>query len=170
MNTEKRIQDRHEGTKAYRHEGNASSVFSSVPSCPRAFVPFSLFICGSLFLLPLAGCNETVKPPIQGRNDPYQLSQVHFASDALRRATAVGQPMVARDDAGNLFVTIPIRSAIDKTLFVDYRVTFFDQNGQPINSTSWFTKTLEQNTPDRITVNSTSPRAADFQVDFRFAR
>ncbi len=123
-----------------------------------------------LMMVPLVGCNETVKPTIQGRNDPYQPQQMHFASEELRRDTAINQPILARDDAGNLFVTIPIRSAIDKTLYVDYRVTFFDRNNQPINQTSWFTKTLEANTPDRITVNSTTPRAADFQVDFRYAR
>ena len=65
---------------------------------------------------------------------------------------------------------IPIRSAIDKTLYIDYRVTFLDRNGQSIETLGWFTKTFEPNTPDRIAVNSTTPRAADFQVDFRYAR
>jgi hypothetical protein len=79
--------------------------------------------------------------------------------------------MVARDDSGDiLHVTVPIRSAIDKRLYVDYRVSFFDRNGQLLNQTGWLTKTLEMNTPDQITVNSMSPRAADFQVDFRWAR
>lgn len=116
------------------------------------------------------GCNETVNPTIQGRSDPYPSQQIQFSSDELRRDTAVGQPNLARDESGNLFVTIPIRSAIDRRLYVDYRVTFFDRNGQPINQTGWFTKTLEANTPDRITVNSTTPRAAEFEVDFRYAR
>jgi hypothetical protein len=53
---------------------------------------------------------------------------------------------------------------------VDYRVTFFDDNRQVINQTTWFTKTLEARTPDQISVNSTSPKATDFQVDFRYAR
>ena len=67
-------------------------------------------------------------------------------------------------------MTIPIRSAIDKTLYVDYHVTFFDRTGTPIERFGPFTKTLDPNTPDRIQVNSTTPRAADFQVDFRYAR
>jgi hypothetical protein len=125
-----------------------------------------------LLLIPLlmifAGCS--VNPPIEGRADPYQSAQIHFDSDELRRDTAVGSPILARDDSDLLRVTIPIRSAIDKTLYIDYRVTFFDRTGTPIEHFGPFTKTLDPNTPDRVQVNSTTPRAADFQVDFRYAR
>ena len=44
-----------------------------------------------------------------------------------------------------------------------------DRNGQMLNQTGWFTRTLAPNVPDRITVNSMGPRAADFQMDFRWA-
>jgi hypothetical protein len=121
-------------------------------------------------LLALAGCNH-VNPPIQGRADPYQPSQVHFDSQALRRDTAIGTPMTSLNESGLLTVTIPIRSAIDKTLYVDYRVTFFDRTGTPIGPTIGpLTKTLDPNTPDQIVVTSPSRQAADFQVDFRYAR
>ena|SRR5438552_7548470 len=124
----------------------------------------------SIFLtLLIFGC-DTVRAPIQGRNDPYDARQIHFATNELRRDTAVGRPELSRDRAGLLFVTIPIRSAIDQRLYVDYRVTFFDDNRQELSKTTWFTKTLEANTPDQITVNSTTPAAADFQVDFRYAK
>ena len=125
-----------------------------------------------LLLLPailLLGC--TVKPPIQGCADPFVPAQVHFDSDELRRDTAVGTPLVTRNEAGMLMVTLPIRSAIDQYLHVDYFVTFFDSNGVPIGPRMGpFTKTLDANTPGTITVNSTSTRAADFQIDFRYAR
>jgi uncharacterized protein YcfL len=117
----------------------------------------------------LVGCG--VHPPIQGRQDPYARGQIHFNKDDLRTQTAVDQPIVTRDESGDiLHVTVPIRSAINKRLHVDYRVSFFDKSGQLLNQTGWMTKTLEMNTPDQITVNSMSPRAADFQVDFRWAR
>jgi hypothetical protein len=122
-----------------------------------------------LFGLTLLGC-EHVRAPIQGRQDPYVPAQVHFDSDTLRRDTAIGAPVVSRDEAGILFVSVPIRSAINKTLYIDYRVTFFDRNGQPVGRLGPFTKTLEPNTPDQIQVNSTSNQAADFQIDFRYAR
>ena len=115
----------------------------------------------------MAGC---VKPPIEGRLDPYTPSQIHFASKELRNETAVGTPNLTRDDTGNiLFVTVPVRAATNKELHVDYRVTFFDKNGQTLNQTGWFVKTLTPNVPDSITVNSSGARAADFQMDFRYA-
>lgn len=120
-------------------------------------------------LILFAGC--TVNPPVQGRADPFDSQQIHFAKDGLRRDTAVGTPQVARTESGNiLVVTIPIRSAINKNLYVDYRVSFFDSTGQLLNQTGWMSKTLEANTPDRVVVNSFGPRAADFQVDFRYSR
>jgi hypothetical protein len=116
-------------------------------------------------------CQTGVKPPIQGRADPYDAQQIHFATDDLRRSTAVGAPIASRDDSGNiLYVTIPIRSAVNQTLYVDYRVTFFDKSGQALSSSGWLPKTLEANTPDRVEVRSLGPRAADFQVDFRYSR
>ena len=118
----------------------------------------------------LIGCDNIVLPPVQGRNDPYEAKQVQFQSEELRRDTAISQPTVTRDQAGLLYVTLPIRDATDVRLYVDYRVTWFSDTHEVINQTTWFTKTLEARTPDQITVNSTSPKAADFQVDFRYAK
>lgn len=116
-------------------------------------------------------CSTGVKPPIQGRADPYDSEQIHFATEDLRRSTAVGTPTASRDLDGNiLYITIPIRSAVNQTLYVDYRVSFFDKSRFLLNQTGWFSKTLESNTPDQIQVNSLGPRAVDFQVDFRYSR
>ena len=120
--------------------------------------------------LALVGCNS-VKAPIEGRQDPYAPSQVMFASKDLKNHTAVDAPRVGRDESGGiLYVTLPIRAATNMQLYVDYRASFFDRNGQLINQTTWFNKTLAPNVPDQITVNSMSPRAADFQIDLRYAK
>src|ERR1700749_2633555 len=96
-----------------------------------------------LLLIPLVmilvGCTTGVNAPIEGRADPYSPAQIHFDSVELRNDTAVGRPILARDAAGLLLITIPIRSAIDKTLYVDYRVTFFDRNGVPLEHFGPFT-------------------------------
>jgi hypothetical protein len=118
--------------------------------------------------LMVGGC---VKPPIQGRLDPYEPAQIHFASKDLKNHTAVGTPTATRDDTGDiLYIRVPIRAATDRELHVDYRVTFFDRNSQVLNKTGWFTRTLAPNVPDYITVNSMGPRAADFQMDLRYAQ
>jgi hypothetical protein len=117
----------------------------------------------------LCGCADTVKPPITARQDPYQREQVHITSMDLRRSTAVDAPIVSRDDGGLIHVQVPIRAATDKKLYVDYRVTFFDRNGQALNQTGWLHKTLTPNTPDQISFNSTTPLASDFQMDVRYS-
>jgi hypothetical protein len=119
-------------------------------------------------ILVLTGCG--VRPAPEGRLDPYESKQVHFASNDLKHETAVQEPRVARDDNGYVYVTVPIRSETSKELYVDYRVTFFDQSRQVLSQTGWFTKTLSPKVPDQIVVNSMSTRAADFQVDFRWAK
>jgi hypothetical protein len=123
-----------------------------------------------LAALSITACSTGVNPPKVPRADPYSPMQIHVDSDALRRDTAVGTPIVTRDDAGNLVhVTVPIRSAINKTLYVDYWVSFFDRNGQRLSKIQG-QKTLQANTPDSIEFNSMSPRATDFQLDLRYAR
>ncbi|HEY7091227.1 MAG TPA: hypothetical protein VH518_24230 [Tepidisphaeraceae bacterium] len=130
----------------------------------------------SILLIPLTcvlisalGCNE-VHPPIEGRADPFQRQQIHLDSGELRHDTTIGQPIVVPNESGLLNVTVPIRSDIDQTLYVDWRVTFFDHTGTPIENYGPFTKTLLPHVPDQVQFNSTSTRAADFQIDFSYAR
>jgi hypothetical protein len=113
-------------------------------------------------LLALFGCSG-VNPPKLPRADPYTPQQIHVDSEQLRRDTAVGAPLVARDEAGLLRLTLPIRSAINKTRYVD-------RSGAPMSKVGPITKTLQPNTPDSISFNSVRPGAEDFQVDLRYAR
>jgi uncharacterized protein YcfL len=128
---------------------------------------YAILLCTLLpSALLVVGCS--VRPPIEGREDPYKSSQIHFDSDELRRDTAVGTPVVVRDEYGLLHVSVPVRSAIDKQLYVDYRVSFFDQNHMVLDQMSWAHKTLAANTPDQIQFVSADKRAVDFQIDFRY--
>jgi uncharacterized protein YcfL len=127
----------------------------------------SLLLIPVLAVAMLAGCG--VNKPIEGRNDPHDRQQVMFADEALKKQTAVGEPAATRDTAGILFVTVPFRSAVNKHLEIQYRFTWFDQNGQVINQGAWVRKYLTANVPDQITGNSTTSRAAEFQLDVRTA-
>ena len=121
-------------------------------------------------LTALYGCNT--QPPIDARQELYTPRQIQLADEDLRRNTRFEQPRVTRDAAGLLFVTIPLRATIDETLHVQYRATFLDETGQPLpgSPTTWFDKTLNPRVFESVTLNSTSPRAAYFVIDFRYAR
>ena len=117
------------------------------------------------------GCNNSVRDPIQPRQDIYHTSdpsQVFFDSFELRNDTAADTPTVFRDPAGLLHVTVPIRSVIDKQLYVEYRVVFFDHDHQEIDRSPWRDKTLPANLPESISITGTNPRAEFFQVHFRY--
>lgn len=117
--------------------------------------------------LSIVGC---VKAPIEGRQDPYQSNQVNFLQEDLRRMTAIQAPVATRDASDLLHITVPIRAATDKQLYINYRVTFLDRNGQETFRTGWLTKTLAPNVFDQISANSLSPRATDFRVDIGWAQ
>jgi uncharacterized protein YcfL len=131
---------------------------------------FLVLVVSLLSIMPLlSGC--AVNPPIEARQDPYTRQQIHLTSDDLRWHTAVDTPQVWRDDAGLLFITVPIRSTSNQQLNIDYRVTFFDRQGRPLGEpTGWLSKVLAANVPDQITVNSTTPLAQDFQIDLRYSQ
>ncbi len=93
-----------------------------------------------------------------------------MVSQDLREDTAIQEPMMTVGQGGILHVTLPIRSTIDRKLYVDYRVRFFDANHHPLGGQGdWIPKILPPNTPDMITFNSTGPGAADFQIDLRWS-
>jgi hypothetical protein len=122
-----------------------------------------------LLVISVVGCRSD--RPMEPQHDRYAPGQINVASEHLRANTRVGTATATRDaDSNILYVTIPIRSTTNEQMYIDYRVSFFDRNGQLISETGWFTRTLTPNLPDNIQVRSTTPRAADFHVDIRDAR
>jgi hypothetical protein len=130
-----------------------------------------LTLAAAVMLAGVVSCNNMVTDPIEGRQDVYHAgdpTQVFLDSTDLRNDTAFDTPVVTRDANGLLHVTVPIRSVINKQLYVEYRVVFFDHAGQEIDRSPWRDKTLAANIPDRININSTDPRADGFHVHFRY--
>ena len=115
-----------------------------------------------------AGCSN-VKRPYRTTADPYTPSQVQLADTRMERLLAFGQPNVSRDQAGLLFVSLPVRPATSRSQLVNYRFTFLDETGRELPGGTWQTKKLQSNVVDNIEGNSTSPRAADFRVDIKTA-
>lgn len=118
----------------------------------------------------VAGCNQ-VRDPIQPRQDVYRAGspeQIFLDSTDLRNDIAADTPQVFRDQFGLLHVTVPIRSVINRQLYVEYRVIFFDSAHQEIDRSPWQDKALAANVPDNVTIVSRTANAASFQVHFRY--
>jgi len=122
----------------------------------------------------LAGCAQDPPAYREGRAERYAPPQVQITglnAEDLQRSTVIDRPSTYRDAANLLFVTVPIRNISDQILHVQYRYNFLDDQGRPLpENIAWNRKTLEPGATERITFNSTTPRAADFQMDLRYSR
>jgi uncharacterized protein YcfL len=125
-------------------------------------------------LVVVAGCSHEVPAYREGRAERYSPPQVQISgldAEDLRLSTAIDRPTTYRDAANLLFVTVPLRNTSDKVLHVQYRYNFVDDQGRPLpENIAWNRKTLEPGSTERVTFNSTSARAADFQMDLRYSR
>jgi uncharacterized protein YcfL len=132
----------------------------------------------NLSLIPLlaliAGCANNPPPYREGRAERYAPPQVQISgidAEDLKQSTAIDRPQTYRDPANLLYVTVPIRNTSDQVLHVQYRYNFLDEQGRPLPANmAWNKKTLEPGSTERVTFNSTSAKAADFQVELRYAR
>lgn len=122
----------------------------------------------------LAGCTSEPPPYREGRAEAYGPPQVQITgldAESLRLSTVIDRPITHRDQADLLFITVPVRNTSDRVLHVQYRYNFVDDQGRPLaENIAWNRKTLEPGATERISFNSTTSRAADFQMDLRYAR
>jgi uncharacterized protein YcfL len=120
------------------------------------------------------GCENNPPPYREGRAERYAPPQVQITglqAEDLRQSTAIDRPQTSRDPANLLFVTVPVRNTSDQVLHIQYQYNFLDDQGRPMSENiAWNRKTLEPGATERITFNSTSPKAADFQLNLRYAR
>lgn len=127
-----------------------------------------------LVLIGIAGCAKDVPPYREGRAERYTPPQIQITgldAESLRQNTAIDRPITSRDPANMLFVTVPIRNTSDVVLLIQYRYNFVDEAGRPLpENIAWHRLTLEPGSAQRVSFNSVSPRAADFQLDLRYAR
>ena len=115
-------------------------------------------------IMTLGGCN-TVNPPLEPRQDPYDQPRIVYTDPWLRLHTAMDAPDVRRDDAGLLFVVATIRNTTNDKFDIRWRVTFFDNSGALLYHTDWQRQTLEPNIAQYIRFNSTTNRAQEYQLD-----
>ena len=110
-------------------------------------------------------------PPLSGRADPYLPPQINLSDAQLHDVTAFGAPRLTRDAAGLLHVDVPVRNTTPDQFPVDYRITYYDQNGIPLGPpANWAPVTLAPNVFQDIQANCWTPRGYDFKMDLRYAR
>src|SRR3954467_10431216 len=122
----------------------------------------------------VAGGGKAPPPYREGHAERYAPPQVQITginAEDLQFSTVIDRPQTWRDPSNILYVVVPIRNTSEKILHVQYQYNFLDAQGTPMpENIAWNRKTLEPGATERIKFNSTSPRAADFQLNLRYAR
>jgi uncharacterized protein YcfL len=130
-------------------------------------------VLSCLAMVVFSGCAR-VEPPSRGRADVTDHRRIFFSQadkEYLRESTAILEENLSRDQAGLLNVTIPIRSAVPRSLYLEYNYEFYDHTGRAIESPkSWQPVVLEAGSPNTIQFTSVSPQAADYRVNIRLQR
>src|SRR4051812_10223929 len=121
-----------------------------------------------------AGCAQDPPPYREGRAERYAPPQVQITginAEDLQYSTVIDRPQTWRGPSNVLYLGVPIRNTSEKVLHVQYQYNFLDAQGAPMpENIAWNRKTLEPGATERIKFNSTSARAADFQLNLRYAR
>ena len=129
---------------------------------------------GLSVLLMAAGCVEKQVGVARGRgesNTEFGVILSQEGGDHLRHDTAVGQERVSRDPAGILHVSVPMRSAVEHTQYLEYQYSFFDGSGRKSEGPmGWTPITLEAGSPGTIQFASSSQTATEFQLIIRYQR
>jgi hypothetical protein len=117
----------------------------------------------------LAGCTTEQAPPSQPMA-PVP-AQVDFSDSDLRGDLGVGTVRMWRDPSQLLHVTVPVRNLTQTPMPIDWRVTYYDVNGIPLDApTGWAAITLSPNVFQDVMSNCWTPRGYDFKMDLRYAR
>mgnify|MGYP005854444757 CR=1 FL=1 len=126
-----------------------------------------------LLVLPLLSyaCTQGTPPPIAGHANPYDIPQVSYTDPALARETRYDRPIITRDPISHhVYVTLPLRSVTDQTLYVDHRTIFLDRAGQPVDTTEWRRVTLNPQVTERLGAKSMVPHVEHAEVQLRYAK
>ena len=111
-----------------------------------SFKPAALHFLLLFLTLILTGCSSSDMAPAMPRSDTYAPRQVVFSSQDLADSIAIGKIQRTFDSAGLMHLNIPLRATTELSLTVDYRLTYFDDEHNPVDvPTGWQTKTLTPN-------------------------
>lgn len=125
----------------------------------------------ALLAVLIAGCHSNDAGPTTEPTTPvvYAPQQIQFVGSGDLAQCLAFQPIIRSFDAvGLMHVSVPARLTTDLDQTIQYRFTFFDENHSPVDEpTAWMTKSLPPDVVVYIEGTSTSPRAKDFQIEFR---
>lgn len=121
----------------------------------------------------LTGCKTSDPRPYAGRADPVAAPdnnpRIVMSHPELMNSLGYDAPIVVRPD-DLLTVAVPTRNLGDERYILDYRFTWYDNNGMEIRpAMGWREVVLEPKGQKRLQANALDKRAVDWKMEVRWA-
>lgn len=121
--------------------------------------------------LVIGGCKADTSPIGAKYDEVGRYPNITLSQPSLQEALGFQEPIVTRTPENLMRVSVPVRARSDEELHVEYKPVWLDANLQPISpEMSWTPLRLEPRQPATITVQSTSPAAVNYNLQFRWSR
>ena len=124
--------------------------------------------------LGLTACKDTIKAPPSMAQDPLpgRAYPQNVAIEGLGKVLVYGDPVVDPSTADRpMSVSVPVRSAGDDILNIQYRFQFFDAQGRPLKSNlGWRFMNLDPKVQVFLQATSLETAAEDWRLQIRPAR
>jgi uncharacterized protein YcfL len=122
-------------------------------------------------ILGIGGCKADTSP-IGGQYDEVsRYPNITLSQGTLQEALGFQEPIVSRTADNFMHVSLPVRARSNEELLIEYRVIWLDASLQPLRpETAWVPLRLEPRQPYNITVQSTTPLATNYNLQFRWSR
>ena len=121
-----------------------------------------------------AGCRSTDTSPPGAYSDPVARANYPrvVMLDDLQQWVVVSEPIVTKGENTPLRVSVPLRALTRyEELNVQYRFSFFDEVGRPIEpAPSWTYLRLPSKAQRIVEANALDQRAMDWRIEVRPAR
>lgn len=120
----------------------------------------------------LAGCNNPRPNPAQPDPFPPPINhpRVNVVSPQLERGIGVQEATIIPAGPGPMRVQVPVRSLTDHTYLLDYRFTFFDENGMMLEPRmGWRMVTMRPRQIVQMNASSLDDRAHDWRLELKWA-
>lgn len=118
-----------------------------------------------------SGCRSDTAPIPASNDEALSYPQITLSQRSLQGALGFQKPVVTQTGDNLMQVTVPVRARSNQELHVEYKVVWLDASGRPVPpDLSWRPLRLEPRQPHNIIVNATSPKATDYNMQFRWSR
>lgn len=137
--------------------------------------PFGTSLLTLVLACLLAGCTPPDLRPSPGMGDPYDPPlndpQISVLAPELRPWLGFQPAIILNDGVSPMQVEVPVRNLVTRKYLIDYRFTFYDENGSQLEPVmGWEMAAFEPKQTVRLTAKALGTEAVTYRLEIKWAR